>query len=278
MVYQECMKKFKEDYEYKFVTSTLSAIQCNVYQFFAYCKKSIQDVTSSDIRSWLIQLHEDGYASTTVRTKLFRIKPFFGFCLEEKIITHNPTVSIIIPEEKQITPRYLEIDQLNQLRQLVSGKLRQKAAVELLYATGVRIRELCAIKQDDINWSERSILIQNGKGKRERIVLFTNECGNHLKAYLQERTDSLPFLFINRYENGPISPRAIQRWFENYQKELGIQISPHTMRHTFAAHLAIKGMSQLYIQALLGHEIPRHTELYTRLYNHARKQQYDEWM
>lgn len=87
-----------------------------------------------------------------------------------------------------------------------------------------------------------------------------------------------PFLFLDRYGKGAIDPRLIQHWFESYREELGFYVTPHTLRHTFATHLAMKGMPLSYIQVLLGHDDPRDTHTYARLYGEAQKQMYDEWM
>ncbi|WP_413789613.1 tyrosine-type recombinase/integrase [Metabacillus rhizosphaerae] len=110
------------------------------------------------------------------------------------------------------------------------------------------------------------------------MVLFTRSCGEYLKKYLEERDDILPFVFINPSATGPACIRTIQDRFNRYKKDLGIHLSPHTLRHTFAAHLAIKGMPLAFIQDLLGHDSPHQKQLYARLYSHARKEMYDEWM
>ncbi len=272
------MEKFKEEYRLRLDSNTLYNIQLAMNQLLAHCEKSVSDIQTRDVRHWLMHLHTNEYAQATVRRKLYNIKTFFRYCLEEEIISQNPLESMSIPEDKQKIPRYLETDQLEKLRKLASRQVRQRAIVEVLYATGVRVGELCAMNKEDIHWSEQMIHIPNGKGKKGRMVLFTKECEEHLKAYLQERKDDLPFLFLNRYQKGPITIRAIQFFFETYRKELGIHMSPHTLRHTFAAHLAKKGMPLECIQVLLGHDEPRHTELYARLYNQARKEKYDEWM
>ncbi|QFK72616.1 tyrosine-type recombinase/integrase [Pradoshia sp. D12] len=191
---------------------------------------------------------------------------------------NNPIQSIPAPKIPEELPRYLTRMQLTQLRQHVSGKLKEQAVVEVLYATGVRVSELCMIKKEDISWSERSIQIKKGKGKRERIVLFTKECEEYLNAYLKNRQDDIPFIFLNHAETGPTNGYGIQHFFRKYSKTLDFYVSPHIIRHTFAAHLAMKGMPLTNIQVLLGHEEPRNTQIYTRLYNEAQKQMYDEWM
>jgi site-specific recombinase XerD len=274
---EEYMEKFKLEYGFKLEQSTIKDIQIDMEQLLANSKKTIQDISARDIRNWLNHLYTKGYAQGSVRTKFFRIKRFFQYCLEEEFINYNPLQYMPIPDVKQKLPRYLTTDQLKQLRKLVSGQLKQRTVIEVLYVTGVRVSELCAMKKEDINWSERFIYVR-GKGKKERIVLFTNECAEYLKAYLQGRNDDSTFLFLNSSEKGPIDRHTIGRWFKIYQKELCFKVSPHTLRHTFAAHLAIKGMPLVYIQGLLGHEEQRDTQIYARLCNHARKQMYDQWM
>lgn len=277
---EEHMRKFFEDYSMKLEQCTLKYIQFNVEELIAHSKKTLQDIHAKDIRNWMAHLHSKGYVQITLNTKFFRVKRFFQYCSEEGILIHNPFQFIPNPnpDYNQKLPRYLEMEQLTQLRQLVAGQVLQRTVIEVLYSTGVRVSELCGMMIEDINWSERSIHIKKGKNKRERNVLFTKECTEYLNKYLQGRTDELPFLFLNRRENGPITRYTIGDWFKEYSKKLGIKVSAHILRHTFATHLAIKGMRLEYIQALLGHEEPRNTQIYTRLYEHAKKELYDEWM
>jgi site-specific recombinase XerD len=110
--------------------------------------------------------------------------------------------------------------------------------IEVLYATGVRFGELADMKKSDINWSERSILIQRGKFKKGRIVLFTPKCATHLKAYLDSRTDQLPYIFVNELATKPIRNQDTYEQFRNYTKRLEYRVTPHMLRYTFAAHLA----------------------------------------
>lgn len=173
---------------------------------------------------------------------------------------------------------YLDFEQLTQLRKLVEGNVTERVIIELLYATGVRLGELVSIQKEDIIWSERIIHIRKGKGKKERIVLFTKGCEVWMKAYLESRFDQLPYLLVNKRGKRVFCRRTIQRNFTVYSEQLEVRLTPHTLRHTFAAHLAIKGMAIPYIQALMGHDDPNQTHQYARLFAHARKLKYDEWM
>lgn len=273
-----CLKHFKDDYSFRLDEKTVNLYIIAVEQLIAYCDKPFSEINSKDIRRWMSSLELREYKAVTVKSKLAGIKLFFEYCIEEGILTKDPVKNIPFPEVEDKLPRYLQRDELLQLRQLVKGQLEERAVIELLYATGVRLMELVEIKKEDINWSERIITIPKGKRKKGRFVLFTRECGEHLKAYLDLREDTLPFIFVNTTCTGAMCPRTIQSKFESYTKKLGIHISPHTLRHTFAAHLAMKGMPLECIQVLLGHNGPHQTQLYARLYHKARKEIYDQFM
>lgn len=273
-----CIQKFKEDNSFRLTEGTIKSYQKSVEQLVEYCRKAHHDITTSDIRRWMIYLEENGYKSITVKMKLAGLKLFYRYCMEEELIKKDPAALIPFPSIEEKLPRYLELTQLNELRKFVKGNVQRRAVIEVLYATGVRISELAAMKKEDINWSERTIHIPNGKRKKARIVLFTRTCVEHLKVYLEKRKDDLPYVFVNPSETGPVCIRTIGQNFEFYTRKLGIHISPHTLRHTFAAHLAIKGMALDCIQMLLGHNGPHQTQLYARIYSHARKEKYDDLM
>lgn len=272
------MKQFKEDYRFRLEEKTVNLYILAVNQLLAFCEKPFTEMNAKDIRGWMSSLESREYKVATVSSKLAGIKLFFKYCIEEGFLTKDPAKKIPIPKSEDKLPRYLKRDELLQLRQLVKGQVEERAVIEVLYATGVRLMELVDMKKEDINWSERMITIPNGKRKKERIVLFTRECAEHLKAYLNLREDSQPFVFVNTTSSGSMCPRTMQLKFQAYTKTLGIHISPHTLRHTFAAHLAMKGMPLECIQVLLGHNGPHQTQLYARLYHQARKEMYDHWM
>lgn len=275
---EEYIKQFMDDYCIKLKKRTLNGYILSVRQMLAFYNKQFNEITTKDVRNWLLHLEEKGYKHNSIRNKLVGLGAFYRYCLEETFISRNPIDAIPYPKHEDKLPHYLTVDQLVLLRSLCKENLKHRAVIEVLYATGVRISELTNMRLEDITWEERMIRIPNGKGKKERIVLFTKECAEHLLAYLHTRSDDVPFVFTNRNGNGPNDPNSIQGWFVNYRKELGVYMTPHTMRHTFAAHLAMRGMPFVSIQSLLGHIDPNHTRLYSRLYDNARKEKYDEWM
>lgn len=275
---EACIQKFKEEYDVRLTSRTIDLYQKAVAQLVVFSGKPYDEITSRDIRSWLMELEKSGYKPMTIHTRLAGVKLFYRYCLEEALVTDNPVASIPFPQAEEKIPHYLQLDQLNQLRKMVEGRPQERAVIEVLYATGIRISELVAMKKEDLNWSERILHIPKGKGNKARIVLFTQECAEHLTVYLQERSDDFPFVFLNSNRTRPICKRTIQLKFATYKKQMGLHLTPHTLRHTFAAHLSIKGMPLACIQLLLGHDSPHQTQLYARLYSHARKQMYDEWM
>ena len=272
------LENFIADVQFRYSTSTLDNYQRYVNQFFNYCNKPLDEIRKRDIRNWLIHNSEKGYQPATICLGLCSLKTFFTYCLEEELILQNPAEEIDFPKRDEVIPKYLTVEQLTLLRGHVEGQVRARAVIETLYATGIRISELAAMRIEDINWSERSILITNGKGKKERMVLFTRVCGEHLKFYLDKRTDTLPFVFPNSKGTKSFSFWYNKNMFLDFSEQLGFKVTSHILRHTFAAHLAQKGMPLNSIQVLLGHTDIQNTQIYARLYDLARKEIYDDLM
>jgi integrase/recombinase XerD len=123
---------------------------------------------------------------------------------------------------------------------------------------------------------EELITVWKGKGMKSRIVPFSAECTERLKVYLASRQDDSPYLFVNKYGK-PLSVQALRRYFRDISRRLGFRVWPHLLRHTFATHLAEKGMELEKIQTLLGHKDIRSTEIYTKPSARARKDMYDRY-
>lgn len=172
--------------------------------------------------------------------------------MEENQIKKNPTLSVQTPKIDDSLPKYLNKLQIALLQELTKGDVRDRAIVETLFTTGVRVSELLNITFEDIKWDTRQIRIRKGKGNKERFVLFTYECAERLQVYLRQRRVESIYLFCNQ-RGGKLSRVFIERKFNEFPKTLGFKITPHTMRHTFATYLAQKNMPQSYIQELLGH-------------------------
>lgn len=271
---ENVLQLFLKEYQFRLKEASLIAYAQNISEFFLFINKQYPDISSKEVRAWLTSLLEIGRKPATIHQKMAALRLFFSYLMEEKRIEKHPCLNIPLPKIDEQLPRYLTRAELGELRDHVKHSKREAALIETFYTTGVRLCELVDMKQTDISWEERSIHIREGKGKKERIVLFNWECKEKLHAYLNTRTDSLPHLFLNSKGN-PVQQRALRLTFERYTARLGFKVSPHTMRHTFAAHLAEKGMPLVCIQDLLGHDRIEVTKVYTRLHEEAKKVKYD---
>ncbi|MEK4023658.1 site-specific tyrosine recombinase/integron integrase [Sporosarcina sp. FSL W7-1283] len=273
---QEILEAYFNDNHMKYSSETKRSYEIALRQFFTFIEKSYEEIKTTDIREWMIAMEEEGLKLNSIHLKLIAVKTFYRYCMEENKLKKDPTATVKTPKREDSLPYYLNKRQLILLQELTKENKRERAIIEVLYATGVRISELLNIKLSDVSWETRQIWIRKGKGNKERFVLFTHDCAVRLKAYLDERDIQSEYLICN-YRGEALGREYVQRQFREYTKTLGFRISPHTLRHTFAAHLAEKDMPQSYIQELLGHVNINSTRIYTRLMEHARKKKYDQY-
>ncbi|QPC47557.1 tyrosine-type recombinase/integrase [Mangrovibacillus cuniculi] len=272
------IRTFKNSYQARLDEKTLKIYSSSISYFLRYQDSPISTIMPKDIRNWMVHLETKGYQPATIARELFAIKLLFQFCVEEKICVKNPAHSFKPPKIPDNIPYYLDKFQVQKLRNLTEENIMERSIIELLYSSGVRISELVKIQLEDIDWELRTIHIRSGKRKKGRIVVYTAVCAEYLRSYVDNRKDGLPYLYINSYSTNALHARTIQVWFQGYSQLVDFHVSPHVLRHTFAAHLAEKGMPLIGIQTLLGHVDPRQTETYARLYHHARKEIYDVLM
>ncbi|TXC79027.1 tyrosine-type recombinase/integrase [Metabacillus litoralis] len=269
-------QEFFDDHQARFSRETTRGYKIALNQFFSFCKKDYDSVKATDIRSWLACMEEKELKPRSIHIKLSAIKSFYRYCMEENKLTKNPMLTVHTPQIDDSLPYYLSKREIALLQELTRHIPRDRAVVEALYATGVRISELLQIQLDDVKWETRQIWIREGKGNKERFVLFSHDCAERLKKYLHSREVDSRYLFSN-HRGEKLSRSFVELQFRGFSKELGFRVTPHTLRHTFAAHLAEKNMPQSYIQELLGHVNINSTRIYTRLMEHARKKQYDRY-
>ena len=271
---EEVLASFFNDHQSRFSKETIRSYRLSLKQFFSFSRKKYNEVKAADIRAWLASMEEKGLKKRTLHIKLSGLKSFYQYCMEESLLKKNPVATVKTPKKDDVLPYYLSRRQLAGLQELTRNDYQFRPIIEALYSTGVRVSELLHIKLEDIKWDTRQIWIRKGKGTKERFVLFSYDCAERLKMYLEKRETNSLYLFANR-RGGQLHREYIQKNFRNFSKSLGFKVSPHTLRHTFAAHLAEKNMPQSYIQELLGHVDINSTRIYTRLMEHARKKQYD---
>lgn len=272
----EIQESFFNDHHARFSPETIRTYKIAIKQFFIFCDKEYDEVKATDVRAWLSSMADKGLKPRSIHMKLAALKSFYQYCFEENKIKKDPTNTVHTPKIDDSLPYYLDKHQLVLLQELTRDNARDRAIVETLYTTGVRISELLNIKLEDVKWESRQIWIRKGKGNKERFVLFTHECAERLKTYLNQRERKSVYLFSN-YWGKKLSRVFVEKQYRQFSEQLGFKVMPHTMRHTFAAHLAEKNMPQSYIQELLGHVNINSTRIYTRLMEHARKKKYDQY-
>jgi len=272
----QVIEEFFNEYHARFSSETTKSYRISLHQFFTFCAKPYDEVKATDIRAWLASMEEEGLKLKSINLKLTALKSFYRYCMEEEKLKKNPTFTVKSPKIDDSLPYYLSRRQLTLLQELTRSDPKERALVEALYTTGCRISELLNIKLSDVKWESSQIWIRKGKGNKERFVLITHECAERLKAYLQKRNIDCVYLFSNT-RGEQLSRDLVELNFRKYTVTLGFRVTPHTMRHTFAAHLTEKGMDFNYIQELLGHTNVNSTRIYTRLMNNARKKQYDQY-
>jgi site-specific recombinase XerD len=194
----EVLQSFINEYQIRYSFETCRSYKISITQFFTFCQKNYDEVKRTNIRAWLAFMGEKGLKPRTIHLKLSALKSFYQYCLEENLMKENPTHKIRAPHIDDSLPYYLTKRQIVLLQELTKDNLRERALVDTLYATGVRISELLQIKLEDVKWDTRQIWIRKGKGNKERFVLFTHDCTERLKAYLQHRKVDSEFLFSNR--------------------------------------------------------------------------------
>jgi len=238
-------------------------------------KISLKKVDNVILRGFLATLYAKRERKSTIARKLAAIRSFFQFCIKKKWLEDNPAKIVSTPKQEKPVPSFLSEQEMSQFLDLPRTDkpldLRDKAILELLYATGLRVSELVGIDLDDVRFDERLIRVK-GKGKKERIVPFGKIAEDSLSRYLQVRrlinkgdVDATA-LFLN-YRGNRLTPRSVERTVDKYIKTTAVRrkISPHSLRHSFASHLLSRGADLRVIQELLGHESLATTQKYTHL-------------
>ncbi|SHK74130.1 tyrosine-type recombinase/integrase [Desulforamulus aeronauticus] len=158
------------------------------------------------------------------------------------------------------------------LREATKESPRDRAIIETLFYTGVRVSELINILLEDIRWNGHQIWIRNGKGNKERFVLFTSDCGARITRYLDLRADNSPYLFVTRLGK-PFTRQGIHKIIKMYAEKANINqnVTAHSFRHTFATELALRGFPYEYISELLGHKNLNNARIYTKLISSIKK-------
>lgn len=247
-------------------------------------KKSLAEVDYLDIRRFLVSLKAQGYVKSSMSRKLACVRSFFKFLNRENILTSNPAVSVATPKRDKKLPHFLDLKEVEDLLNAPSGEneaeLRDKAIMELLYSSGIRVGELRDINCDDVDVFSAVLRIR-GKGKKERIVPIGSVALHAIEGYLEKRRGTKRggerALFLNR--NGTrLTDRSVRRILLKYARKIALKkhVSPHVLRHSFATHMLDAGADLRSVQELLGHENLSTTQIYTHVTTKRLKEVYDK--
>ncbi|MGA7992705.1 MAG: tyrosine recombinase XerC [Thermoanaerobaculia bacterium] len=236
---------------------------------------SASDVDALAVRSYLAHLRAEGLAKASIGRHLSALRTFFAFLKREGQVAVNPAKAIATPRRERILPRTLSVAEAGSVVEAKGrdGALgaRDRALLELLYATGLRVSEVVALKLDDVDLASRQVRTV-GKGRKERIVPFGRAAGDAVKAWLKERAGMHPaakdaaYVFLNVHA-GRLTDRSVRRILDRAVLAANVSrhASPHALRHSFATHLLAAGADLRSIQELLGHASLSTTQKYTHL-------------
>ena len=286
------LERFSQYLEYEKTVSphTLRNYMSDLRQFQRYLQsqKKIsqwQAVNSVTIRSYLGNLYRQN-AKSSIARKLAVIRHFLEYLVRQKAIPTDPSQLIFTAKQPQKLPTVMNIDDLFHLLETPDPStklgLRDRAILELLYASGIRVSELTGLDLDSFSWDNQTIRVR-GKGRKERLVPFGHKALKALKAYQEQRPlfykqKEAPHAFFLNVRGGRLTPRSIARMMDKYILLCGQQrkISPHTLRHTFATHLLSAGANLRDVQELLGHERLSTTQKYTQVSVTKLLEEYDK--
>jgi len=272
----------KHEKKYSFNTVKTYRIYLNIFFNYLKAKKlNLEDLDHRNIRAFLSAIHNNklkknqNKKNSSMALIISIIRSFFKFCVKRKYLSDNPAAVLATPKFSRPLPKFLSEKEAEKFCQLPALVLRDKAILEVLYGTGIRISELTGINIDDIDFETKIIRIL-GKGNKERLVFYGKEAARSLSFYLNVRPLLMrsgpkagpeeATLFLN-YKGQKLSSRQLERIVKKYLfiSELNKEITPHSLRHSFASHLLSRGCGLREIQEFLGHKSLATTEKYVHV-------------
>jgi len=249
-------------------------------------KEKLLAVTPEHVRSFLAYLHGQKYSRSSTARKLATLRSFYKFLVRRGYLDTNPVAAIRTPKQDRRLPKCLTYDQVRSVLEAPNDSdllgARDRAMLETIYSTGVRVSELVGLNISEVDFLGGMLHIR-GKGGRERLSPIGHTAMLSIKKYLQMRQEhgqSDQFdnqaMFVNKHGKR-LSMRSVRRKLDKYLAEVGLDpsISPHTLRHSFATHLLDNGADLRSVQELLGHQSISTTQIYTHLTTESLKKNYD---
>ena len=253
---------------------TISSYRRDLDSFFTFLKEkhdSWEEAQDHHVRGFVAQERRRGLSARSIQRALSSIRSFFNYLLDEEVVETNPAANISSPKSAQLLPKALDTDLVKRLLDFKPQgdiEIRDKAMVELLYSSGLRLSELCGLNMDSVSIKERSCRVV-GKGNKTRDLPVGEKAIQSLRDWLLVRenisSDANKALFLNK--NGKrISARSVQLRLERLSKKRGLpMVNPHMLRHSFASHILESSGDLRAVQEMLGHSDIGTTQIYTKL-------------
>ena len=282
IVYLQIDKKYSEN--------TIDAYHHDLMRYYKYVNeiehKDFGTIKKKEIKNYLKYLNDSGLDQRSVSRNISSIRSFYKFLLIEKYVKNNPSDLLELPKRKKTLPQVLSMEEIDRLLDIPLTdpySYRNKAMLELMYATGLRVSELINLKSHDVDLSMAYVRTV-GKGDKERIIPIGDVALNALKNYMENYRKLLlkgkvtDALFLNNHGLG-MTRQGFFKILKKLAKEKDIKtpFSPHTLRHSFATHLLNNGADLRSIQELLGHSDISTTQIYTHISNQRLKENYQNF-
>ena len=271
----------------KYSENTIKAYNNDLKKFKNFIKnKTINNIDENSIKDYLKYLNKENNDTKTISHNISTLRSFYKFLLIEKKVSKNPMEYIELPKTKKSLPKTLSIEEIDKLLDINltdAFSFRNKAMLELMYSSGLRVSELINVKIHDIDISNCIIRIM-GKGSKERIVPLGDYAIRYIELYLKEYREKLikkelnDYLFLNNHGN-KMTRQGFFKILKQIAKEKNIktEFSPHTLRHSFATHLLNGGADLRSIQEMLGHSDISTTQIYTHVSKEKLKENYNNF-
>lgn len=271
----------------KYSVNTIKSYQNNLTKFEKYFKnKTIENIYESDIQDYLKILKNNKNELKTISHNISTLRSFYKFLMIEKKINKNPMEWIEIPKVKKSIPKTLSIDNINKLLDIKlenEYSYRNKAMLELMYSSGLRVSELINVKIHDVD-NESCIIRIMGKGSKERIIPLGDYAIEYVNIYLKDHRNKLikkeynDYLFLNNHGK-KMTRQGFFKIIKKLAQEKNIKtdFSPHTLRHSFATHLLDGGADLRSIQEMLGHSDISTTQIYTHVSKEKLQENYNNF-
>ena len=277
------------EFERRLSKNTVASYANDLDKYYLFLKKrnisSVSKITKKDILEYLEYLSQEGVSVTSIARKLTTIKNFHSFLYQRELINNDVASSIERPKLRKTLPKVMTVEEVDRLLDVPLNTIfdyRDKAMLELMYATGLRVSELLNLTLNDIDF-ENCIVRCMGKGKKERIIPIGEYVLDSMKKYLEKRPKLYlmkrdDHLFLNNHGKG-LSRSSFFKMIKKRLKicNINIDISPHTLRHSFATHMIEHGSDLRVVQELLGHSDISTTKIYTHISNQKVRTDYENF-